>query len=243
MPRDSSGIYTLPPGNPVTPGTIIEADWANVTMPDLGTALTGSLSRDGDGGMRSQLGIVDGTVAQPGIYFLADTPNGIYRTADDTWHLVAASQVIFTINSAGVIVAPGKTLTVPVFNTPIIANTGNISFVINTFTQVLIAQRDNAVNYLSLRGGVASEFVLIQASGTDTDIDIQLFPKGAGIVYAKSGGTGFFVCASIPTNAGHLTNKNYVDALAPWQSSFKFVSTAAPTAGDGADGDIWFQYV
>ena len=27
-----------------------------------------------------------------------------------------------------------------------------------------------------------------------------------------------------------------------WQGSHKFVSTVAPTSGDGANGDFWFQY-
>ena len=35
MPRNASGIYTLPGGNPVTPGDVIEADWANTTLETL----------------------------------------------------------------------------------------------------------------------------------------------------------------------------------------------------------------
>jgi len=37
----------LPAGNPVTPGTIIEADWANTTMSEIAAALTGSIAADG----------------------------------------------------------------------------------------------------------------------------------------------------------------------------------------------------
>jgi microcystin-dependent protein len=55
MPRDSQGLYTLPPGNPVTPGTLIESAWANTTMPDLGNAITGSLPRDGSAPMTGNL--------------------------------------------------------------------------------------------------------------------------------------------------------------------------------------------
>lgn len=47
MPRDAFGVYTLPPGNPVIPNTIIATNWANTTMEDIAAALTGSLSIDG----------------------------------------------------------------------------------------------------------------------------------------------------------------------------------------------------
>lgn len=47
MPRDASGVYTLPAGNPVIPNTIIATNWANSTMEDIAAALTASLSIDG----------------------------------------------------------------------------------------------------------------------------------------------------------------------------------------------------
>lgn len=55
MPRNSSGVYSLPTGNPVIAGTTIEADWANTTMDDVGAALTGSLPRDGSAPMTGDL--------------------------------------------------------------------------------------------------------------------------------------------------------------------------------------------
>lgn len=48
MPRNGSGVYTLPPGiNPVVTQTLITSNWANTTMSDLATAITQSLARDG----------------------------------------------------------------------------------------------------------------------------------------------------------------------------------------------------
>ena len=47
MPRDSQGLYTLPAGNPVSPGTLIESEWANRTLQDMEKALTDSLPRSG----------------------------------------------------------------------------------------------------------------------------------------------------------------------------------------------------
>lgn len=47
MPRDSSGNYTLPIGNPVVDGTVISTDWANPTMNDIAVQLNNVLTRDG----------------------------------------------------------------------------------------------------------------------------------------------------------------------------------------------------
>lgn len=47
MPRNASGIYTLPPSNPVIPFTVITSDWANTTMADVAAALTGSIAANG----------------------------------------------------------------------------------------------------------------------------------------------------------------------------------------------------
>lgn len=55
MPRDGSGIYTLPAGNPVVSGTTIEASWANPTLEDIGDALTASVARNGTAPMTANL--------------------------------------------------------------------------------------------------------------------------------------------------------------------------------------------
>jgi hypothetical protein len=47
MPRNGSGTYVLPAGNPVVPGTVIQTAWANPTMSDIAAALTASISADG----------------------------------------------------------------------------------------------------------------------------------------------------------------------------------------------------
>lgn len=47
MPRNGSGTYTLPSGNPVVTGTTISSTWANTTLSDIGTGLTNSIAKDG----------------------------------------------------------------------------------------------------------------------------------------------------------------------------------------------------
>ena len=55
MPRQSDGTFTLVPGNPVIPDTIIEAKWANDTMPDIAAGITGSLALNGSNSMSGPL--------------------------------------------------------------------------------------------------------------------------------------------------------------------------------------------
>lgn len=81
MARDASGNYTLPAGNPVVSGTLIESNWANPTMSDLGNETSDSLSRSGKGGMLAQFKAIDGTVGNPGISFLDQLSLGMYRAS------------------------------------------------------------------------------------------------------------------------------------------------------------------
>jgi hypothetical protein len=47
MSRNGSGTYSLPAGNPVVTGTTISSTWANNTLTDISTAITGSIASDG----------------------------------------------------------------------------------------------------------------------------------------------------------------------------------------------------
>jgi hypothetical protein len=70
MSRNGSGTYSLPAGNPVVTGTPISSTWANTTLSDIATALTGSVASDGQTTMTGNLpmgnnqitGLADGTL-------------------------------------------------------------------------------------------------------------------------------------------------------------------------------------
>lgn len=79
MPRNASGEYTLPAGNPVAVGTLISPTWANPTMDDIGTELTNSLDRNGRGGMLVPFKFLDGTTNAPGLTFATEPGLGFYR--------------------------------------------------------------------------------------------------------------------------------------------------------------------
>ena len=83
MSRNGSGTYSLPAGNPVVTGTTISSTWANNTMTDISSALTGSVAADGQTPMTGSLnmntnkvtGLVAGNVAGEAVEFAQfDTP-------------------------------------------------------------------------------------------------------------------------------------------------------------------------
>ena len=92
MPRDSSGNYTLPAGNPVASGTVILATWANDTVGDLGNETTNSLSRNGQGGMLAPLQFVDGALLTPGITFALEPTLGFYRAGTNDMRAAVANR-------------------------------------------------------------------------------------------------------------------------------------------------------
>lgn len=57
MPRGSDGTYSLPGGTIVQTGDTLLVSQHNPPMQDIASALTGSLDRDGNGGMRADLGM------------------------------------------------------------------------------------------------------------------------------------------------------------------------------------------
>lgn len=90
MPRNAQGQYFLPDGNPVVPGELIKAEWANSTMDDIANAITESLDRAGYGGMTAPLKCFAGTAGRPGITFVEDVTSGLYKKSNGVVSAVAA---------------------------------------------------------------------------------------------------------------------------------------------------------
>jgi hypothetical protein len=102
MPRNGSGTYTLPAGNPVVAGTTIEASWANTTLNDVATEMTGSLSRAGSGGMTGPLRLDAGTAAVPALAWSTETTTGLYRAGTNDVRLAVATSDVMRWQAAGV---------------------------------------------------------------------------------------------------------------------------------------------
>jgi len=79
MPRDGSGNYTLPAGNPVVSGTTIDIAWANPSMSDIAVQLNNVPTRDGKLGFTSQTKAFLGTATTPSYAFNGGVANsGLY---------------------------------------------------------------------------------------------------------------------------------------------------------------------
>ena len=106
MPRNGSGYYTLPVGNPVVDGTVIDVNWANPTMDDIALQLNNVLTRDGVLGPTLPFKLVDGTSGAPGLSFAAATGTGLWRDATQLGVSYGGSTV-FSANSDGIATAKG----------------------------------------------------------------------------------------------------------------------------------------
>jgi len=83
MPRDLSGNYTLPAGNPVVTGTTIAATWANPTLSDIAYQLNQVVTRDGLLAATGPIRFVAGLIGAPGISFTASPSTGLFSPATD----------------------------------------------------------------------------------------------------------------------------------------------------------------
>jgi hypothetical protein len=100
MSRNGSGTYNLPAGNPVVTATTITSTWANTTLSDIATALTGSLAADGQTPASGNLNmntnqiknVVDPTLAQ-------DAATKAYVDAGSATYLLKASNLSDVANA------------------------------------------------------------------------------------------------------------------------------------------------
>jgi hypothetical protein len=119
MSRNGSGTYSLPTGNPVVTNTVISSTWANSTLTDIASALTGSVAADGQTPMTGPLNLNSNKITN----LTAGTVSG---DAVEYSQLVASSAVANitsgTINGAVIggsnpVAITGTTITGTSFNT------------------------------------------------------------------------------------------------------------------------------
>ena len=202
MPRSASGVYTLPAGNPVVPGTTIDSSWANSTMEDMANEITNSLSRTGAGGMLAPFRIADGTVTAPGLSYLNETNTGLYRSgAGSTWLSVLGVNTA-QFSTVGVTIPSGKALTVQgaTYLTSTLAVTGATT----------IASTLAVTGAITAIGGVNGNITgNVTSSGTSNFAEVVI----TGSLDMTAGSAATITGLSTPTNASDAANKGYVDSV------------------------------
>lgn len=197
MPRNSSGVYTLPAGNPVVPGTTIDAAWANDTLEDLANEVTNSLSRTGAGGMLAPFRIADGTVTAPGISFLTETNSGFYRagTGSITWSILGVPVANFS--TVGFTIPFGKALTAQ--------GNATVGGTLGVTGPATFSSTIALTGALTASGGVLGN--VTAASGTSTFNDVVI----NGALDMTAGSSATITGLNDPTSPSEAANKNYVD--------------------------------
>ena len=236
MPRNGSGTYTLPIGNPVEPNTVIEADWANTTLDDIADELTNSLSRNGNGGMLAPFRLFDGTVGAPGLGFLLETTTGIYRpTAGEMWFGVLGNGIVqMTVN--GVAVPVGKALTI---NGTLRLNAGVASRVVFTDANKDLTTTGSVP---VSQGGLGSAATPTNGQipiGNGTNYVAATLTAGTGIAISNGAGT---VTVTAANSQGLPTLTVVTGTSATAQAGFNYALTnaaattvtlpASPNVGD-----------
>lgn len=198
MPRNISGTYSLPAGNPVIGGTTIDASWANNTLNDVASELTGSLSRGGSGGMQASLRVVDGAVSTPGLAFNTETTSGLYRSAAGTLRLSVLGAYVMQWTATGIAV-PG---TLDVANLQL--NTNTLSST-NTNGNIILAPNgtgDVNLDADTVRVGDSNANATITTNGTGDLILNTNAGTNSGSITIEDGTNGNIVLA--PNGTGDV---------------------------------------
>lgn len=175
MPRNSSGTYSLPAGNPVVTNTLIQSTWANTTLSDVSTAMTDSLDRNGRGAMLAPLKNIDGTAVAPALTFSSEGTMGIYRAAAGVLGFAVGGALVLSLTSTGL-----------TFTTPLVLPIGSatapsLTFVANTNTGIY----SPATNQVAITTN-GSQKLLVDASG-NTTIAGTLGVGGTSIGFSGAG--------------------------------------------------------
>lgn len=101
MPRNASGVYSLP--NPdVVPNTTILSSDENETREDIAEELTNSLDRNGRGPMLAPVRAYDGLINLPSYSWNTEINSGLYKKATNEFWFAVAGVDIFGFTATGV---------------------------------------------------------------------------------------------------------------------------------------------
>lgn len=111
MARNGSGSFSLVAGNPVTTGTQITATWANNTLSDIASEITGSVAADGQTTITGPIKFSAGSVAAPALTFSSETNTGFYRSASNVVSMSIAGSQKYILGASSVTLAGSASIT------------------------------------------------------------------------------------------------------------------------------------
>lgn len=196
MPRDASGNYTLPAGNPVVNGTLIESVWANSTLSDIATQLNGVVTRDGLLGPSDPFKLVDGTAMNPGLSFSAQPGLGLYRKAADTLAFARSGTELMSLNTTDINFGT-KTLTVGGISSSGVSKVGDGTVAAPAYSfnsEAGLGMYRNAAGTLGFATGGSD---VLKASSTRVDVLKPLYTSSIDTGSGNITTTGSIIAGSI----------------------------------------------
>jgi len=215
MSRNGSGVYSLVAGNPVVTGTAISSTWANNTLSDIASALTGSLAADGQTSLTGNLNfgtnkasnLGDPTVAQDAV----------------TLNYLTTQAVAF----GGNITAPTQTTG---NNTTRVATTAFVKTAIDTAIQLLYPVGSVYTSTVSTNPNTLFGFGTWVAFGAGR----VMIGNGGGFTAGATGGSADAVVVS-HTHTATITDPGHAHSPAS-PASFFYTNNAGSNYTGGASG-------
>lgn len=196
----------------------------------------------------------NGTAASPSLTFSADADTGLYRSSTNQVGIAGAGGLI--VDCIGVASgvnyaqftnsALGSNPTMSWVGADSAVNgyyrvKGAASHIFETrtnVTQFRVVDTASAVNYATATGSTTTNGVSFAAAGSDTDISVNITPKGAGVVRAN---TGLFVNPGSSTY-DTLTSVHAIKASTDVQYCGERTSTSADKMYWGGGGNGFTVY-
>lgn len=189
MPRNSSGTYSTPAGQPVVSGTTISSATHNALVSDLATEISDSLSRSGKGGMTAPVRTPNGSLAAPTHSFTDDPDSGLLSLGANNPGLAVGGVLRQSWNSTGTQV--NGTLDAGATTLSSLAVSGG------ALAAAASTTANGGVRLAAAPGSATNPVVPVVNAGGDVDV-----------------GTRKIANVTNPTNAQDAATKTYVDGLA-----------------------------
>lgn len=170
MPRNGTGTYALPTGNPVVDGTSIDPSVHNTTMNDLGAEVTNSVARDGQAAMTGALDMGSQRVKNVASATLRSDAVNLGQVQDGSFLYVGtvggtANAITLTPSPAVPAYAAGQSFAFKAAA----ANTGGVTVAISGLAAQSITKRGTAA---LVSGDIANgAVVFITYDGTQFQLD------------------------------------------------------------------------
>lgn len=186
MSRNGSGTYTLPAGQPVVTGTTISSTTFNTLTSDLASALTTSVSSDGQTPITGGLKALDGTAGACSYTFTASAGTGLYSPATNQAAIAAGGVQVMKWASGATTITGTASITGQLTST---LATGTAPFVVTSTTQV-------ANLNVATAGAAPLSGITGLGTGVGTALAINVGTAGSPVVNAGALGS--------PSSAGTM---------------------------------------